>query len=129
MDPGAWLFRGSMLIQVRSVLESQEWLVMVEPSTDASLPTSRLVQHSVHGWSEVACGSVMPAWDGQAASAWTTAEHWRLDWKAKPESRGRRIAAMTQAARRGFLERKGMARNSFRAKGLGHRTRDDGGSH
>ncbi len=29
--PGAWVRRGSMLIQVRSVPESQEWLVMVEP--------------------------------------------------------------------------------------------------
>jgi hypothetical protein len=41
-----------MLIQVRSVLESQEWLVMVDPSTEANRPTRRLVQQSVQGWSE-----------------------------------------------------------------------------
>src|SRR4030042_6814826 len=38
--------RGSMVIQVRSVLLSQEWEVMVEPSAEASLPTRRRVEAS-----------------------------------------------------------------------------------
>jgi hypothetical protein len=53
MDPGSWLFLGSMAIQVRSVPESQEWLVIVDPSTEAAGPTRRLVQHSVQGRSEL----------------------------------------------------------------------------
>jgi hypothetical protein len=35
-----------MVIQVRSVPESQEWEVIVEPSTEASRPTRMLVQES-----------------------------------------------------------------------------------
>jgi hypothetical protein len=35
-----------MFIQVRSLLLSQEWEVMVEPSAEASLPTRMLVQLS-----------------------------------------------------------------------------------
>jgi len=43
-----------MFIQVRSVLLSHEWDVMVEPSTEASFPTSMLVQLSTCGWSVLA---------------------------------------------------------------------------
>jgi hypothetical protein len=35
-----------MVIQVRSVPESQEWEVIVEPSTEASRPTRMLVHES-----------------------------------------------------------------------------------
>jgi hypothetical protein len=38
-----------MFIQVLSVLLSQEWEVIVEPSAEASFPTRMLVQLSVRG--------------------------------------------------------------------------------
>jgi hypothetical protein len=38
-----------MVIQVRSDPESQEWEVIVEPSTEASLPTRTLVQEPLSG--------------------------------------------------------------------------------
>jgi len=117
-----------MLIQVRSVLEPQERLVMVEPSTEANRPTSRLVQQSVQGWSEEAPGWVLPVWDGQAVWASITAEHWRLDWKANPDWAGKRKAAKIQVTRRRVREGKHMARNSFRPKGLDHPVRDGWGS-
>jgi len=124
MDPGGWVCRGSMLIQVRSVLESQEWLVMVEPSTEANLPTSRLVQQSVQGGSEEVRGWVPPTWDGQAYWVSITAEHWRLDWKATADWAGKRKAVKIQATRGRMREGKRMVRNSFQAKGLGHPVMD-----
>jgi hypothetical protein len=49
MSPDWCFLCGTMFIHVRSVVLSQECEVIVEPSTEASFPTSMLVQDSISG--------------------------------------------------------------------------------
>jgi hypothetical protein len=104
MDPGSWLCRGWSFIQVLSVPESQEWLVIVDPSAEASFPTRRLVQQSVHGRSS--------DW------VWATARSAPLSVAGEGAETSRRIPrGMDVPRKRWAREKRSMVGFSFEAEG------------
>ena len=67
MAPGLCFAAGTMFIQVRSVLLSQECDVMVDPSTEAALPTSTLVHPSHVGQNRASCSCSLLAAPGSTS--------------------------------------------------------------